>query len=167
MLKNIKNTNTPLQWNVFVNNFFGGGKGIGLYNIFEGYGFWNDLLKFKKGYLQALKVYTTETHTDEEINKWTLNYKNTIFNEEVRRSLLYYYWSKCEWEVIITSWPPYVEKEEIDRLNKEIADNPNHYRETVNLNVEEKIDVYSQVMANWDIFINYVWRNLDKIKKKD
>ena len=165
MLKSVKKTNLPLQWNVCINDFFGGGNGISFYNVFDGHGFWDDLLKFKRGYLKALKAYTAEIHTNEEIDKWILNYRNTIFNEEVRRSLLYYYWSKCEWEVVITSWPPYVKKEEIDRLNKEMMDNPNHYRESVNLDVGEKIDVYSQVMANWDIFIDYVWNNLDKIKK--
>lgn len=56
------------------------------------------------------------------------------FGEDVRRSLMYYFWSKCEYEVIVSAWPP------SDRVR------------------ERKVDVYEQVMLNWDVFIEYVWR---------
>lgn len=54
------------------------------------------------------------------------------FSDEVRRSLLYYFWCKYEWEITISSFP-----------SKE--------KNTV------KVDVYWQVMNNWDRFIEYVW----------
>lgn len=60
------------------------------------------------------------------------------FKEEVRNIVMYYYWAKCEWEVIISAWPP----------------NENAK--------EEKVDVYSQVMLNFDIFYNYIYTNLFK-----
>ena len=60
------------------------------------------------------------------------------FKEEVRKIVMYYYWAKCEWEVIISAWPP----------------NENAK--------EEKVDVYSQVMLNFDIFYNYIYTNLFK-----
>lgn len=60
------------------------------------------------------------------------------FKEEVSNIVMYYYWAKCEWEVIISAWPP----------------NENAK--------EEKVDVYSQVMLNFDIFYNYIYTNLFK-----
>ena len=93
-----------------------------------------------------------------------------LFEERVRRSLSYYYWAKAEWEVIITSWPPYVESEEIDRLvkeRKECQDKWGYfYRTDVRTNIAEKIDVFDQVRMNWNVFIDYLWNNRKLIKKK-
>ena len=58
------------------------------------------------------------------------------FKEEVRNVVMYYYWAKCEWEVIISAWPP----------------NENAK--------EEKVDVYSQVMLNFDQFYRYLYYGL-------
>ena len=71
---------------------------------------------------------------------------------------------------IITSWPPYIESEELDRLNKEkeeqLAKGRPYYRDAVNLNVEYKIDIYTQIMMNWDRFIDYIWNNKHLITRK-
>jgi hypothetical protein len=53
------------------------------------------------------------------------------FDGCLKRELQYYFWSKCEWEVIIS---PFVGK----------ADSV-------------KIDVFDQVMLNWEVFVDYVW----------
>ena len=58
----------------------------------------------------------------------------------VRNSLRYYYWSKCEWEIVLSDWPP---------------------SETFK---KEKVDVYSQVVLNWDIFSEYIWENRKQLK---
>lgn len=63
------------------------------------------------------------------------------YAEELRRSLFYYYCSKCEWEVVIGPWCG-------DRGTKEI-----------------KVDVYMQVMNNWDIFVDYVWNEGKKQRR--
>lgn len=55
------------------------------------------------------------------------------FATEVKRSLFYYFNSKCEWEICICSL--------FDAEGLE----------------SEKVDVYDQVMLNWDVFIKYVW----------
>ena len=47
------------------------------------------------------------------------------FKKSVKSSLIYYFWAKCEWEIVVYGW-----------------------------NAEEKLDVYDQVMMNWDIFID-------------
>ena len=63
----------------------------------------------------------------EEVRKLLLKYtEKEAFAEELRRSLFYYYCSKCEWEVVIGPWCG-------DRGTKEI-----------------KVDVYMQVMNNWE-----------------
>lgn len=54
------------------------------------------------------------------------------FAVELKRSLMYYFWAKAEWEIVINPWIIGSEK-------------------------DVKIDVYDQVMLNWDIFVDYVW----------
>ena len=143
--KPYKENKTKLIWNVFNER---NGE-IFPVNIFEyNYKFLEDLLVAKR------------KHKD--------NFEE--FAESVRKSLQYYYWSKSEYETIITSWPPYIESEELDRLNKEkeeqLAKGRPYYRDAVNLNVEYKIDIYTQVMMNWDRFIDYIWNNKHLITKK-
>ena len=64
------------------------------------------------------------------------------FEEEIRRSLLYYYWSKCEWEIILSGWPPSRDGQEA-----------------------RKVDVYSQVMINRELFMDYVWNHREELKQ--
>jgi hypothetical protein len=55
------------------------------------------------------------------------------FAKKLRSELFYYFGSKCEWEVIVSPW--------VGSRNKEGI----------------KVDVYNQVMLNWDAFVDYVW----------
>ena len=87
------------------------------------------------------------------------------FAEMVEQVIMYHYWSRSEWEIILTSWPPRMKTEELTKLNSEIEEYQSDYgREpyslTVELSIDEKIDVYDQIMMNWNIFIDYVWENL-------
>ena len=59
------------------------------------------------------------------------------FAERVKSSLMYYYWSRSEWEIIISPWC-----------------GGRHTQ-------DRKIDVYSQVALNWEHFIEYLWRCYD------
>lgn len=56
------------------------------------------------------------------------------FCEAIRSSLFRYYCSKYEWEIKLT---------DLRNTNDSFED--------------KKIDVYDQVMLNWDVFIKYVW----------
>lgn len=49
-----------------------------------------------------------------------------FLEERLRSECHYYFWGKCEYEVVISGWP--------------------------NENIQKKIDVYEQLEANWDIF---------------
>ena len=60
--------------------------------------------------------------------------------EEIKRCLMYNYWCKCEHEIVITGFPP---SEKTSR----------------------KVDIYSQVVMNWDRFFDYLWENQNELKK--
>ena len=102
------------EWYVIIENV--NAKKIEKYNIFNHASFLNDCDKAWK-----------DNHKDHE-NGFAK------FEESVRRSMMYYFWSKCEWEVIVSGFPP----------SRKFHD--------------AKIDVYEQVYINWDKFINYLWR---------
>lgn len=53
------------------------------------------------------------------------------FAEELRHELMYHFWSRCEYEVLIKEW-----------CGRE---------------AERKVDIYEQLMLNWDRFIDYCW----------
>lgn len=108
-----------MHWNVIVEDF--NGRKIGTYDIFRHGNFAEDVRK-------AYKKYRND---------------HDSFCENVRKSLAYYFWSKCEWEVIVSAWPP------SDRIP------------------DKKVDVYEQVMMNWDVFIGYVWTRCHERKRKN
>ena len=99
---------TDLVWNVVYHDI--STDKIKVYNIFKHGSFMEDLQKHYK------KHKTKET-----------------FAEALRKSLMYYFWSKCEWEILISPWCGSKKNEAI------------------------KADVYWQVMNNWDHFLDYVW----------
>ena len=138
--------NKELVYNVYIEDF--NSKKIKVFNIFNSYRFYEDLLKINKKYKDNFEE----------------------FSQQVKSSIMYSFWSKCEYEIILTSWPAYVNSEEIDRLvskREEKLKKYNHfYIDYVNLTVGEKIDVYDQIMLNWDIFIKYLWENKNLIKKR-
>ena len=104
-----------LTWNVYVGDF--NAREIRTHNVFNHYSFYEDCCKNKR-----------KNKNDRE-----------AFEEQLRRDLMYYYWSKSEWEIILSHWPP----------RKDAR--------------EEKVDVYDQVRLNWDQFVDYVWENRSKL----
>ena len=108
-----------LVWNVYYYNT--NKQKIQTWNIFQHGSFYEHLLKAKKEFLK------------------TDDFRFNDFMERVKKDLQYYYWSKCEWEIVVHSWPA----------------------ETVS----EKIDVYDQVINNWEAFREYLFNNYKLIKK--
>ena len=92
---------------------------------------------------RKIKTFNIFEHADfyEDVKKAAKKCKNDrdAFAKEVRHSLMYFFWAKCEWEIVLQSWPP--------------GDN---FR-------DEKVDVFDQVMLNWDRFIDYVWEHKKEI----
>ena len=101
----------------------------------------------------------------EDVEKDLKKYKNKDeFAKRLKSELFYYFASKCEYEVVITSWPPYIDIAELYSLNKERDEWKEKWgREPfcldVNLTVGDKIDIYEQVMNNFEIFLDYVWNS--------
>ena len=134
-----------LEWNVFVEDW--NRKEIKTFNIFQHGRFYEDVKK-------ALK----KIDNKEE------------FAEELRKSLAWCYWSKCEWETVITSFPARITKEELDRLNEEFKSDTEKYGHEpyslwISPTVGKKVDIYEQVRLNWDIFVDYIWSH--KKEKKN
>jgi len=93
------------------------------------------------------------------------------FADSVRSALMSEYWSRCEYETVITTWPSYVTKDDVARMAKEIEERERKWGSTsglvgVDLYSGVKIDVYTQVMLNWDSFIKYLWDNRRLITPK-
>lgn len=107
-----------LCWNVYYEDW--NAKEIRIRNIFDHYSFVKDCAKD----LKKLK-------DDREAAE-----------ERIRRNLLYYFWAKCEHEVVITAWV-----------------NPK------NEDIDRKVDIYEQVYINWHIFFEYVWERRKDVMK--
>lgn len=90
-------------------------------NVFENCGFFSDVQKLLKA-----------RPNREELSK------------ELRNIAKYYYWHRCEWEVLLSSWVQ-SEREGSPKL---------------------KIDVYDQLNMNWDSFVDYVWQFVPKERSK-
>ena len=129
--------NNELTWNAYIEDR--NANTIKVFNIFNSF-------RFISGVIEANNKYKNDFE----------------FLKKVRSSLMYAFWSKAEYEVIITSWPPHIEKEEFERLTKEDI----RFRTWVNLSMGEKIDVYNQVMINWEALKLYLLTNRKLIPKK-
>ncbi len=65
------------------------------------------------------------------------------FEEQLRRDLMYYFWSKCEWEIVLDHWP-----------------HNDRYK-------EKKVDVYDQVSLNWEKFLDYTWEHAAELRRRE
>ena len=99
-----------LKWYVYLENF--NSRSIVTYNVFKHFNFYQDVK-------EAIRQIEDKQN----------------FSEKIKRIAKYYFWSKCEYEILITSW---------------IA--TNNFK-------DKKIDVYDQLELNWDRFIDYIWEN--------
>jgi hypothetical protein len=86
------------------------------------------------------------------------------FAVQLKRELMYYFWCKYEYEVVVTSFPAHITPTELERANKEYArkyEEYHHYPKHIDITPEiaTKIDIYDQVCLNWDVFVDYVWGN--------
>ena len=99
-----------LKWYVYLENI--NSRSIETYNVFKHFNFYQDVK-------EAIKQIEDKQN----------------FSEKIKRIAKYYFWSRCEYEILITSW---------------IA--PDTFK-------DKKIDVYDQLELNWDRFIDYIWEN--------
>lgn len=106
-----------MKWNVYIYNI--NQKKIADFNIFDHSSF----VKYVKDAIEKFE------------NK-------EVFANQLRTELMYFFWAKAEFEILITPWVGG------DRERNAV-----------------KIDVFNQVMMNWDIFVDYVWNNKEEVLK--
>ena len=64
------------------------------------------------------------------------------FAKKLKSNLQYYFWCKSEFEVLISPWCGGMGTEDV------------------------KIDIYTQVMNNWDVFLDYCWNSKNRRNEK-
>lgn len=101
-----------LEWNVIIYNI--NSQQIEIYNIFKHY-------KFSKEVKELISKENNKQH----------------FESELKKILMYYFWCKAEWEIIVSDFPSAQ-------------------------NVKEKFDVFSQIYNNFQHFANYIWEYYKK-----
>ena len=114
----------PLEWNVYMEDF--NRKQIRVFNVFNH-------CSFLEACRKSLKKFKDEDQVKE-------------LEAEIKRWATYLFWSKCEYEVIITGWPP--PREDSD------------FR-------EKKVDVYQQLALNWNSFFKYILDHKKEFLKKE
>ena len=87
---------------------------------------------FNSDKVEAVNIFDHWKFSEDVLTDLRKRIKKEEFAERLRRNLMYYFWSKCEHEIIVSSWP-YTDK------------------------AAAKIDIYQQVMLNFNIFLEYVW----------
>lgn len=126
-----------LVWNVYRDDI--NRKEIVVYNIFDHYSFSEEVKKMLK-------------------NEMTYG----EFADKLKLAIMYYFWSRAEYEVVITSFPPYIDREEIDKIIEECENV--QYRTFVDLETGRKVDVYEQINMNWQQFVDYIWTFANQAK---
>lgn len=136
-----------MEWNVLYHNF--NKDKIEVYNIF-GHG------RFNEYFNKAFKKYKTK---DE-------------FAEQLRSELCYYFWSKCEWELVIEIAEdgriylnPWVGSRDPESVKIDVTDDKSfdwrgfaeHHTKRQVYDNKAKIDVSDQVEYRWNEFVDYVW----------
>ena len=126
-----------MQWFVFRND--SNAKKIERYNVFKHYSFATDVKKLLCEVTNKLE-----------------------FSDKLKRIVQYYFWSKCEMEVVVASWPIYITLDGYDDITNDLNTYEKQYGKkprvlNVSPEIGEKIDIYEQLMLNWDVFVNYIW----------
>ena len=136
-----------MKWNVILQN--PPSERLGVFNVFDHSSFQMEVNElFQKGY-------TKEKFTD-----------------ELDLIAHYHFCAKVEWESIFTTWPPYIDMEELKRIidTYHINRKPEEsLPERVNVMPDRfrKIDVYDQLRVNWKRFVDYVWKEGQNADQKE
>ena len=151
------------------------GRKIEKYNIFTHAHFVKYLCNMFKDIDKEKKKYFKEHGWDFDVPSWKDYNKFEIYmldfeDKQLRNTCQYCFWAKCEYEIVLTTWTPSIEREELLRLINEDREHVEKwgspaYRYTSNLSACEKIDIYDQLQLNWQIFKKYVFENEKEIKK--
>lgn len=111
---------------------------------------------------KEIKIWNVFNHASftEEVKSLPKENKET-FSKELKYIVMYYFWSKSEYEVVVASWPPYISRFESNQIKQNELP---RYRQAVNLEIGKKFSIYDQLAMNWNIFVNYCWEALPNEK---
>lgn len=96
--------------------------------LIEWYAFYHDINKRK---IIKWNIFEHSTFRDKVEDMLKENLTKEEFSAQLKKELMYYMWSKSEYELILHPW--------IGDAN------------------DVKIDIYDQVTMNWDSFVDYCW----------
>ena len=146
-----------MKWLVY--NFNINAQKIETYNIFEHWSF-NEYVK------RAAKKYKDKYE----------------FAKQLKRELQYYFWSKCEWELVVEITEdnriflnPWVGCREPEKVRIDVTDDTSydwrdfaekHTKRQIYVN-KAKIDVFDQVDYVWDNFVEYAWKNRKELLEEE
>ena len=113
-----------------------------------------DVLKYKENFIKKLKKKVTSREE---------------FTEKMKLEMMYYFWSKCEWEVVLSNinnriiMSPWVGPEDVtlDVTNKEDFNWVDFFNKQSEHYVNKdriKIDAWDQINYKFDEFIDYCWK---------
>lgn len=137
-----------LKWNVYRYNF--NADKIEIYNVLSGKFFLEEIKKIMK------------KHRDKDRSE---------FSEALKREMMYHFWSRCEWELIIEITEdnhifliPWVGSREPDEVKIDVADDESFdWRGFAEKHIAQqryktkaKIDVFDQLDYRWEEFVDYV-----------
>ena len=97
--------------------------------LIEWYAFYHDINRRK---IIKWNIFEHSTFRDKVEDMLKENLTKEEFSAQLKKELMYYMWSKSEYELILHPW--------IGDAN------------------DVKIDIYDQVTMNWGSFVDYVWR---------
>ena len=126
-------------WNVYREDY---NQKIITYNIFEHYHFNKDVKE-----IMNKKVQKEE------------------FEEELRKICKYHFWGRNEYEMLMSSCLPCVQKDEMNKMIDEWEQyhrKNGHFPYNINVKIKGaiKIDIYRQIQLNWDSFVEYVFSKI-------
>lgn len=150
---NNKNIRIPFRWTVKVFSF--NGRSITDHNVLE----------YREKDIKRLK----KKYPDKD-----------AFSEALRRTLLSQYWSRAEWELIIAKTAegriilsPWCGCADPDAASIDVTDDPTfdwsgfaafHIAKQV-FKDRAKIDVYDQIIYQWDDFLDFIWNYHHKYQR--
>ena len=129
---------------------------------------WNVILKdAKTGIFQPYNIFEYRDFRLSMENLFKKQYPEERFLRELDLEIHYFFWAKIEWEIFITACPPYIGKNEINRIISEYHINrlpEQALPERIDVQVlkYQKIDVYKQLRSNWERFSEYMWMESQK-----
>lgn len=128
-----------MEWNVYLEDV--NKKEIKVWNVF-------DHVSFTQEVQDLLRFFSND---------------KKAFSAELSKKVFYYFAWKSEYEIILTSWPPYITAEEAERI---VEKGVPKYRTSCYLETEKKVDIAKQLALNWDRFVDYCWSFIPVTEKK-